>query len=119
MAVSFFFYISFCQKKNTAVATIFQYSATDTGRLRRRTSDELLSMAPSRHAAGPTEVLEASINFIGISGYPGIYRMTLYFVAGIASESPAILTEFFFHSRRWLKDFFTYIFREAKAGKLS
>jgi len=29
-------------------------------------------------ATSPTDVLEASINFIGISGYPGIYRMTQF-----------------------------------------
>ncbi|MBA2882595.1 hypothetical protein HNR65_002949, partial [Desulfosalsimonas propionicica] len=31
----------------------------------------------SRAAAGPTDVLESSINYLGISVYPGIYRMTL------------------------------------------
>ncbi|MBA2882351.1 hypothetical protein HNR65_002693, partial [Desulfosalsimonas propionicica] len=30
----------------------------------------------SRAAAGPTDVLESSINYLGISVYPGIYRMT-------------------------------------------
>lgn len=36
-----FLYIFCCQKKNTALATIFQYSAPHTGRLRRRDSDGL------------------------------------------------------------------------------
>ncbi|MCF8026051.1 MAG: hypothetical protein K9K82_11270 [Desulfobacteraceae bacterium] len=30
----------------------------------------------SRPAAGTTDVLEASINILGISDYPGIYRVT-------------------------------------------
>jgi hypothetical protein len=65
-------------KENTAVATILQYSTSHTGRLRRRPSDEPLCGAHSRAAAGPTDVLEASINYLGISVYPGIYRMTLF-----------------------------------------
>jgi len=58
------------------VATIVQYSIPHTGRLRQRISDELLRGAHSRRAAGLTDVLEASINYLGISVYPGIYRMT-------------------------------------------
>lgn len=50
------------QKVNTVVAEIVQYSAPHTGRLRRRTSDELMFGAHSRLDAGPTDVLEALIN---------------------------------------------------------
>ena len=41
---------------------IVQYSVTHTGRLRRRTSDELTWGAHSRLTAVPPDVLEALIN---------------------------------------------------------
>jgi hypothetical protein len=55
------------------------FHSSHTGRLQRRPSDEPFCGAHSLAAAGATDVLEASINYPGISVYPGIYRMTQNF----------------------------------------
>lgn len=76
MAVILFLIVLFGNKENAALAMIIQYRTSHTDRLWRHPSDEPLCGAHSLAATDPTEVLEASSNYLGILAYPSIYRMT-------------------------------------------